>query len=452
VTSNRLQLARRAVRPALKARAMLSGPPGAGKTRTGLIVAELLAEDAPVLVVDTEKESALTYADDFTFDHLPWEPPFEPRALGATITEAGNQYGVVMIDSASHFWRGDGGTLDIAGGKFTGWKDARPAQLDLVEAILGCKAHVIVCSRSKVEHVQEVENGRHVVKKLGMAVIQDDDLEYELNVALELDMDHSMTVSKSRTVAVPVGRVFKSGHAEDFAAAYRDWLKGGEPPAPQAVVDELLARIQGLNGNRRECKAEFLARLGRPEHLRESQIGEAEALVAEFERRPDPPVPPPGSPATTDPPPTGPGGGGAQASRPDDVRVAEDEPQSPPEPTGSNCRQGEEAPASSPEAARLSPIDLARLADQAFPITKDDVPPRKLTWTKKRYRYTLTAAVTDGRTVHLDELTADEAIKLAGRFRDLIRARVEWEALEDGLRIGARVLPWVDPDTATVAV
>jgi hypothetical protein len=56
------------------------------------------------------------------------------------------------------------------------------------------------------------KTGKHEVKKLGMAVIQDDDLEYELNVALELDMDHSMTVSKSRTVAVPVGRNFKAGH------------------------------------------------------------------------------------------------------------------------------------------------------------------------------------------------------------------------------------------------
>jgi hypothetical protein len=32
-------------------------------------------------MIDTEKESALTYADDFTFDHLPWDPPFEPREL-----------------------------------------------------------------------------------------------------------------------------------------------------------------------------------------------------------------------------------------------------------------------------------------------------------------------------------------------------------------------------------
>lgn len=281
---SRLERARPAVRPALFARALLSGPPGSGKTRSALIVAEALAgEDGKVLVVDTEKESALTYADDFTFDHLPWQPPFDPRDLASTVTEA-DGYAVVVVDSMSHFWRGDGGILDIAGGKYTGWKDARPAQVDLVEAILGIKAHVVLCARSKVEHVQEQEGGKWVVRKVGMAVVQDDDLEYELNVAVELDMDHSMTVSKSRTVAVPVGRTFKAGHAEDFAVAYREWLEGGEPLADGAAVKALMGRMNALGEDARKAvKQEFLARFGRPEHLRASQAAEADAFVADFE-------------------------------------------------------------------------------------------------------------------------------------------------------------------------
>jgi energy-coupling factor transporter ATP-binding protein EcfA2 len=284
---SRLQNARTAVRPALKARAMLSGPPGSGKTRSALIVAEVLVSTpGAILMIDTEKESALTYADDFTFDHLPWDPPFNPRDLATTVVEAGRSYEVVVVDSASHFWRGDGGTLDIAGGKFTGWKDARPAQSDLVDAFLGCGAHLIICSRSKVEHVQELnpKTGKHEVKKLGMAVIQDDDLEYELNVALELDMDQSMTVSKSRTVAVPVGRNFKAGHAEDFAVAYRDWLAGGEPAADEATIVRLVARLNALPPElRKAAKQEFVAAFGKPEHLRETQVGDASDLVARHE-------------------------------------------------------------------------------------------------------------------------------------------------------------------------
>ena len=142
---------------------MVSGPTGAGKTWTALKIAEVLAEGGKILVIDTEKESALTYADTFTFVHLPWLPPFEPRELARTMAEAGHEYAVVIVDSTSHFWRKEGGTLDIAGGKFTGWKDARPAQEDLVQALLDCHAHVILCARSKMEHVQEEINGRHAL-------------------------------------------------------------------------------------------------------------------------------------------------------------------------------------------------------------------------------------------------------------------------------------------------
>jgi len=277
---SRLANARTAVRPALKARMMLSGPAGAGKTRTALIMAERLTHGGKVLVIDTEKESALTYADDFEFQHLAWDPPFDPRELATVLLEAGDSYDAVIVDSLSHFWRGSGGTLDIADGKFTGWKAARPAQDDLVAGILDAKAHVILCGRAKIDHVQELENGKHVVRKLGMATIQDDTLEYELNVACEIDMEHQLTVSKSRCTTVPVGRTFAPGHAEDFADLYRDWLAGGEPPAPQDKVDALVTAMNDLPAEaRKACKQEFVARFGRPDHLPESRLAEAEAFV-----------------------------------------------------------------------------------------------------------------------------------------------------------------------------
>lgn len=284
MATSRLAQARDAVRPALKARLMISGPTGAGKTWTALKIAEVLAEGGKILVIDTEKESALTYADNFSFVHLPWLPPFEPRELARTMAEAGHEYAVVIVDSTSHFWRKEGGTLDIAGGKFTGWKDARPAQEDLVQALLDCHAHVILCTRSKMEHVQEEINGRHVVRKVGMAPQQDDDLEYELNISIEMDMDHRATVAKSRADAVQVGRSFTAGHEVELAALYADWLKGGEPPAPQPVVDDLVARMNALPpAVRPVCKREFVQAFGRPDGLRECRAPEAEALVARFE-------------------------------------------------------------------------------------------------------------------------------------------------------------------------
>lgn len=283
--SNRLNLATPAVRPMLPGRMMLSGPPGSGKTRTGLIVADVLADGGDVLVVDTERESALTYADDFQFNHLGWHPPYDPRELADTLHAAGEKYAVVIVDSLSHFWRKQGGTLDIAEGKFSGWKVARPAQEDMIDAILGTRSHVIVSVRAKVEYAQSVdERGKHTVTKLGMAPQQDDTLEYEVNLAAELDIEHRLAIAKSRTVPLPVGRVFAPGHAEEFAMIYRDWLRGGEPLPDRAVVDKFLARLNALPAAlRKEAKAEWLAALGKPETLRTSQVGQADMLVTRYE-------------------------------------------------------------------------------------------------------------------------------------------------------------------------
>lgn len=252
MTTSRLQLARPALRPSLKARLMISGPAGAGKTYSGLEIASVLG--ARVLLIDTEKESALTYADEFQFQHLPWSEPFDPRELAQTLMEAAADYDVVMVDSLTHFWGATGGTLDIADGKFGGWKVARPAQNDIVSAILSTPAHVIVCVRSKIEHVQEKDErtGKQVVKKLGMAPQQDGTLEYELNLAVEMDIEHRMAVSKSRTTAVPVGRMFAPGHARDLAQTYAEWLKSGEPWAAPELRAQIETTRAGLNADQKK--------------------------------------------------------------------------------------------------------------------------------------------------------------------------------------------------------
>lgn len=291
VTKSRLGLARPAVRPAMNGRVMLSGPPGAGKTWTALAIAEtIVPPGGRILGIDTEKESMLTYADEFVdsegraiFEHLPWAAPFDPRELVDTLDEASGVYSCIIIDSGTHFWRGAGGVLDIANGRFTGWKEARPIQVDLVEAILRCDAHVIFCAREKLTYTQVEEGGKQKVVKLGMEVQQDSDLEYEMNVALTIGMDHTLQVSKSRTAAVQVGTTFHAGHAADFAVLYRDWLAAGEPVASRAATEHLIEALNRIDdeGKRVKAKRAFLDQFGRPEFLLESRMAEASEWVAD---------------------------------------------------------------------------------------------------------------------------------------------------------------------------
>src|SRR5687767_7180971 len=156
---SRLAAGKPAIRAGLHARCFIGGPSGSGKTRTGLIFATVLAGEKAtdpqhgICVIDTEAQEALNYADDFDFYHVPWAPPYTPGELGDAILEAARDFEVVMVDSASHFWQAEGGTLDIAGGRHTGWNEARPEQNHLVQCFKNAPAHVILCTRSKMEYV-----------------------------------------------------------------------------------------------------------------------------------------------------------------------------------------------------------------------------------------------------------------------------------------------------------
>lgn len=313
---SRLTLARAAIRPEMKGRVMLSGPAGAGKTYTGLVIATVLVgPEGRILVIDSEKESSLTYADLFTFDHLRWNPPFDPTALSLTLKEAAADYDCIIVDSFSHFWRKQGGVLDIAGDNVRGWKAARPIQENLIETILDVDCHVIVCCRSKMEHlIEDKGGGRITVTKAGIKAQQDDDLEYEVNVALELDMPHVLHIVKSRTNAVPVGSQFLAGLAGDFAQQYRDWLRSGEAVADQADTNALRVALDKVAdpGDRTRAKMQFLDVFGRPEFLLVSRLAEAQQWVADvvagtlpIERGPDeepPDTPPDSTPGGSDAP------------------------------------------------------------------------------------------------------------------------------------------------------
>ncbi|ATW59958.1 AAA-ATPase [Arthrobacter phage Waltz] len=254
---SRLQLANEAVRPNLKARMMLSGPSGAGKTLTAIEIAKTLTSDnSRILVMDTEKDSALTYADvtmrdGKKFTHLPWDAPYAPRELAQTLNEAGNvgTYDVAIVDSLTHFWTKQGGTLDMADGRFGGWKSARPAQEEMVDAILGTNLHVIVCVRAKVEYTQEYNERtrKQEVRKIGMAPQQDTTLDYEMNIAAEMDLEHNIFISKSRTTEIPVGRTYPAGRGSELAGQYADWLKGGVEIA-SITLEALRSRLNTLPG------------------------------------------------------------------------------------------------------------------------------------------------------------------------------------------------------------
>jgi hypothetical protein len=269
----------------------ITGPAGSGKSRTSLDIAEALCDGNEIVVVGTQNEDSTAYADTHPFDVLHWDPPFDPRELAATIRDLSKDRcrgGVVVVDSASPFYSGQGGTLDIANAPQGGWRVADSADGELIRSILDAPCHIVLCVRVKTGYEISEASGRDGINrphvdKLGLAPIQRADFEYELGVVVSMDMDHRITVSKARGVAELDGRTFAPHHQGQLAETYAEWLKAGEQLATQSDIDALSAAMAAVDDQvrRARIKQGFVYKFGEPVHLVESQIQAAKAWVSD---------------------------------------------------------------------------------------------------------------------------------------------------------------------------
>ena len=217
-------------------RMALLGPAGGGKTYTALLMAMELAQGGKVAVIDTERGSASKYADKWSFDVVDDWPDFAVGRYIQAIQEAGEAgYRVLVIDSLSHAWAGQGGILEFVdskagNNKFSGWKDATPLHNKLVDAILTAKMHVIVTMRTKTEYVQEKdEKGKTIIRKMGLQPVQRDGLEYEFDIIGDFgdssDTTPTLQIGKTRCEALRGHTARPPG--PKLAETIRAWLEGG---------------------------------------------------------------------------------------------------------------------------------------------------------------------------------------------------------------------------------
>lgn len=231
---------RKAERKKAKLRLGIAAPSGAGKTYSALLIAYGITGDwNKIGLIDTENGSGDLYAHLGEYMVLPLEAPYTPeRYVQAIRAFEAEGAGVIIVDSLSHAWAGQGGALEmvdnsIAGNKnkFAAWRDVTPKHNELVEAMLQSKSHIIATMRSKTEYVlEEDEKGKKVPRKVGMAPIQRDGMEYEFTVMLDMSVQHMATTSKDRTGLFD-GQYFKP----DTTAGEKllEWLETGVDPDQQ---------------------------------------------------------------------------------------------------------------------------------------------------------------------------------------------------------------------------
>lgn len=182
------------------------GPSGSGKTFSALRLASGLSCGKRFAVIDTESRRSLHYADKFMFDHADLAAPFRPDAYTEAIQSADKAgYPVIVVDSFSHEWAGEGGILDwaeneldrMAGDnwqkretcKMASWIKPKMAHKTMIQQLLQVRAHLILCFRAEDKMGVEKDGGKTVIVKKGWQPICDKNTPYELTMSFLLTPD-----------------------------------------------------------------------------------------------------------------------------------------------------------------------------------------------------------------------------------------------------------------------
>ncbi|MDR1979559.1 MAG: ATP-binding protein [Synergistaceae bacterium] len=229
---------RKAERKKTKLRLGLVGPAGSGKTYSALLVAFGLGDK--IALIDTENGSGNMYSHLGEYDIWNIDAPYTvQKYLDAIAMAERAGYDVLIIDSLSHAWAGEGGLLDQQGkiadsskNSYTAWRTVTPLHYKLIEAMLTSKCHIIATMRAKTEYSQEKdERGKTVIKKLGLAPVQREGMDYEFSLVFDLDANHNAMASKDRT-SIFDGQIIKL--LPQTGVVLKEWLESGaDTPEPE---------------------------------------------------------------------------------------------------------------------------------------------------------------------------------------------------------------------------
>ena len=231
---------RKAERKQAKLRLAITGPAGSGKTYSALLIS--FGIGGRIAMIDTENGSGDLYANLGEYDICSLSAPYDVRRYIQLIHEAEQAgYGTIIIDSLSHAWSGEGGLLDLqskvaasskSGNSYTAWRQVTPLHNRLIDAILGSSCHIIATMRSKTEYLQtENERGYKEIRKVGLAPVQREGMDYEFGTVFDLTTNHTATVSKDRTGLFD-GSVFTI--TEDTGKTLLQWLENAPAEAKPA--------------------------------------------------------------------------------------------------------------------------------------------------------------------------------------------------------------------------
>lgn len=224
-----------------------AGISGSGKTYSALQMAYGLANGnaSKVGLLDTENKRGSLYADilknkagkvqPFLIGDL--YPPFSPARYVSAIEEfqaAGVE--VLVIDSGSHEWEGEGGCEDIAHAgnpKNPRWNEAKREHKRFMNKALQADMHIILCLRAREKVKLVKRDGKTEYEPQGVLPICEKNLMFECTASMLMwDGGKSRDILKCPEELAPIfgGKSGESANgylAAKHGLALRKWVEGG---------------------------------------------------------------------------------------------------------------------------------------------------------------------------------------------------------------------------------
>lgn len=234
-----------AVRRDINLLILLAGASGSGKTESAMRLATGIAGGKKFAVIDTEHGRALHKADDYTFQHMDFDEPFTPERYAEAI-KLTYDYPVVIVDSGSHEWEGNGGVLDLQLDEFermgskesarlASWKEPKRRHKVYRDALLRHPGHVIVCHRAedKIDMVK-VDGKTKIVPKASLIGVEgwipicERRLPFEATISLLLTLEapgkpKPIKMERRHTELIPLDDQL----SEDTGKRLAEWAAGG---------------------------------------------------------------------------------------------------------------------------------------------------------------------------------------------------------------------------------
>ena len=191
-----------AVRVKIYPKVGIFSPSGGGKTYTALRLATGMVEEMERLfgkkyeiwLANNEGSRGKYYANEFNYKIIELDPPHEPEMYYDLIDFAENDEncGILIIDSLSKEWAGEGGCLEIANsipGTFqNAWKNVSPRHRRVMDKVVDSHLIIIATMRGEDQYVVETDDkGKIKPVKIGVGAKTGKDFEYEFTCTFSLD-------------------------------------------------------------------------------------------------------------------------------------------------------------------------------------------------------------------------------------------------------------------------